>query len=91
MRIELPRIQARWPEIESILGRVPPLHMNEIVVLQIKHGGRDLMTVDEGGLRWAKVDDLQAYVAACRDALDKGEALLNSLRRPEPEMGTPQG
>jgi len=90
MRIELTRIQARWPVVEAILDRVPPLRMNEIVVLQIKHGGRDLMTVDEGGLRWAKVDDLRAYVAACRDALERSEAVLNSLRHPEPEPETPQ-
>ena len=90
MRIELTRIQARWPAVEAILDRVPSLRMNEIVVLQIKHGGRDLMTLDEGGLRWAKVDDLRAYVAACRDALERSEALLNSLRHPEPETETPQ-
>ena len=90
MRIELARIQARWSEVESILGRVPALHLKEIVLLQIRHGGRDLMTLDEGGLRWAKVDDLRAYVAACRDALERSEALLDSLRHPELETDTPQ-
>jgi hypothetical protein len=88
--IELTRIQARFSEVESILGRVPPLRLNEMVVLQMKHGGRAIMTADEGGLRWAKVDDLQTYVAVCRDALERGEALLNSLRRPEPETETLQ-
>jgi hypothetical protein len=92
MRIELTRIQARWSEVEAIVDRAPALHVNEIVLLQIKYGGRDLMTVNEGGLRWAKVADLQAYVAACRHALEQGEALLNGLRRPEPvpETGAPQ-
>jgi len=90
MRIELTRIQARWPAVESILDHLPSLHMKEIVLLQIQQGGRDLMTLDDGGLRWAKVDDLRAYVAACRDALERSEALLNSLRHPEPETETPQ-
>jgi len=85
MRIELTRIQARWSEVEAIVGRAPALRMNEIVLLKIKHGGRGLMTINEGGLRWAKVAELQAYVADCRHALEQGEAILDSLRHPEPE------
>ena len=87
--IELTRIQARFPEVGSIVGRLPALRLNEIVVLQMKHGGRSLMTADQGGLLWARVNELQEYVAACRDALEKSEAILNSLRHPEPKTETP--
>ena len=86
MLMELTHMQVRFPEVESIVDRVPPLSLNEIAVVQIKYRGRDLMVVDEDGqLRWGKLAELQQYIAACRDALERGEALLNSLRRPEPQ------
>jgi|GraSoiStandDraft_4_1057263.scaffolds.fasta_scaffold1812005_1 hypothetical protein len=86
--IELTRVQARFPEVGSIVVRAPTLRLNEIVLLQMKDGGQALMTINEGGLCWAEVDDLRAYVAGCRDALERSEALLDSLRRREPEAGT---
>ena len=79
--IELVRVQARFSEVESIVGRAPALRLNEIALVQMKHGGRSLMTSDEGGLRWLKLDELQAYVEACRDALEASEALLEGLER----------
>jgi hypothetical protein len=82
--IELVRVQARFPEVGSILGRAPALRTNEFVLLQMKDGARGLMTTSEGGLSWAKADDLRKYVAACRDALEMSEALLVGLSRREP-------
>jgi hypothetical protein len=86
--ITLTCIQARFLEVASILGRAPALRLNEIVLLQEKDGSRGLMTADEGGLRWVKMEELQEYVEACREALASGEALLDGLSRPEPEVGT---
>ena len=83
--ISLTRVQARFPQAASILGRAPTLHLNEIVLVEMKFGGRDLMTADEGGLRWTNVEELRRYVEACREALAYGEALLDGLSRPEPE------
>ena len=91
MPISLTRVQARFSEVASIVGRAPSLRLNEIVLLEIKFGGRDLMSTDEGGLRWVKVQELQAYVEACREALASGEALLEGLTRREPETGTTAG
>ena len=79
--ITLTRIQARFLEVASILGRVPALRLNEIVLLQEKDGSHGLMTAEEGGLRWVKVAELQEYVEACREALASGEALLEGLSR----------
>ena len=85
--IELTRVQARFPEVGSIVARAPALRLNEIVLLEMKGRGRDLMTVDDGGLRWVKPEELATYVAACRDALERSEAILNGLRRPVAEAG----
>ncbi|HEX2136065.1 MAG TPA: hypothetical protein VHG30_09205, partial [Microvirga sp.] len=82
---------ARFPEVASIVGRAPSLNLNEIVLLEVKFGGRGLMTADEGGLRWVGVEELQDYVDACRNALATGEALLEGLARPEGETGTTAG
>jgi len=84
--ITLTRIQARVLEVESILGRAPALRLNEIALLQMKDGSHGLMTADEGGLRWVKADELREYIAACRDALDRSEALLIGPSRRGPEM-----
>ena len=83
--ITLTRIQARFLEVESILGRAPALRLSEIVLLQMKDGSHGLMTADEGGLHWVKADELREYVAACRDALDRSEALLIGPSRRGPE------
>jgi hypothetical protein len=81
MLMDLTHMQVRYPEVDSIVERLPPLSLNEIAVVQIKYRGRDIMVMDEyGRLRWGKVAELQAYVAACRDAFERGEALLNSLQ-----------
>ena len=91
MPISLVRVQARFSEVESILGRAPSLRLNEIALLGIKFGGRDLMSTDEGGLRWVTVEELRAYVAACREALAAGEALLEGLGHREQKAETTSG
>src|SRR5215212_10336138 len=83
--ITLTRIQARFREVEAIMGRAPALRLNEIVLLRDRDGTRGLMTADEGGLRSVRSQELREYVAACRDALERGEALLSELSRREPE------
>jgi hypothetical protein len=79
-RISLTRVQARFPQVASIVDCTPALRLSEIVLLEMKSGGRSLMTADEGGLRWVKAEELQAYVETCREALASGEALLEELR-----------
>ena len=78
--ISLTRVQARFPQVASIADCTPALRLSEIVLLEMKSGGRGLMTADEGGLRWVKAEELQAYVETCREALASGEALLEELR-----------
>ena len=91
MPVSLVRVQARFSEVESILGRAPSLRLNEIALLGIKFGGRDLMSTDEGGLRWVTAKELQAYIAACREALAAGEALLEGLSHRENQTETTAG